>query len=111
VTSDSLAADGYTKSNLMRPVAAGSAAEERDYELWWKETRNAARIARFCIVPKVSTRSYSWGVVVLVDGTGVWAYTSRELSSVLAGTPDPDCAVSTALPEGRLTWRVSFFYK
>lgn len=108
VSVESLAAQGYKKSHVTR---AATGMEEKDYELWWKETRGTERIARFCIVPKVTGRSYEWTLYLLVEEKGVWSYTSKELSSMLGGPMDPDCTVSGALPEGRLSWRVSFFYR
>jgi outer membrane protein assembly factor BamB len=100
--------EGFKKSDVSRPATG---TRESDYELWWKETRGTERIARFCIVPTVSGRSYGWILNLLVDEKGVWSYSSKELSNVFGGKLEPDCTVSRALPEGRLSWRVSFFYK
>jgi hypothetical protein len=108
VSVDSLSAEGYEKSYLS-PSATG--LPTTDYELWWKETRGIERIAHFCIVPKVTGRRYSWVLHVVVEERRVWSYSSKELSNVFDGTLDPDCTVSTAIPEGRLSWRVSFYYK
>jgi hypothetical protein len=108
VSVESLSAEGYRKSDVSRPATG---AQETDYELWWKETRSTERIARFCIVPKVPGRSYGWILNLLVDEKGVWSYSSKELSNVFGGKLETDCTVSRALPEGRLSWRVSFFYK
>lgn len=108
VSVESLSANGYEKSHISRSATGG---QETDYELWWKETRGTEHIAHFCIIPKVTGRSYSWTVSVFVEENGVWSYSSTELSSVLGGKLDPDCAASRALPEGRLSWRVRFFYR
>lgn len=108
VSVESLSAEGYGKSDVNR---SGTGTRETDYELWWKETRGTERIARFCIVPTVPGRNYRWILNLLVDEKGVWSYSSKELSNVFGDKLEPDCTVSRALPEGRLSWRVSFFYK
>lgn len=110
VSVESLSDDGYKKSQISRAVT-GTVVEETDYELWWKETRGAQRIAHFCIVPKVAARSYTWTISVFVEEKGVWSYSSKEFSSVFGDRTNPDCTVSRALPEGRLSWRVSFYYR
>lgn len=108
VSVESLHAEGYEKTYLS---SSATGMRTTDYELWWKEIRGTERIAHFCIVPKVTGRRYAWTLHLLVEEKEVWSYSSKEFSNVVDGTLDPDCAVSRAIPEGRLSWRVSFYYK
>ena len=102
---------GYRKSNVAGTTAIGETRTEDKYELWWKESRETGRVVHFCLVPVVPNAGYQWAISLFVDERKVWEHDGGYSLPGRAGLRTGiDCADSTALPEGRLNWWVSFRY-
>jgi hypothetical protein len=106
----SLQAQGYKKLALTFVTGSGERRESPNYEVWWKDTRDADRRTHYCLVPKISGSGYNWRITVFVNEKEAWSYDSGGLAGRPAVKQGIDCTTSPALPEGSLTWRVNYTY-
>jgi hypothetical protein len=84
-------------------------ASGQHHQLWAKETRDGRRTVQLCVAPTVRTQEYYWGIRLLVEEKEVWA-DSNVVRSFAAGT-QVECVTPGPLPEGRLSYWMSFQYK
>jgi hypothetical protein len=104
-TVDSLRAEGYQQIRMVAITQTGERRETRNYTLWMKETREAGRRVRFCLMPMIAEAGYNWRITVYIDDKETWTYESGPLSGQPLMRVGIDCTISPSLPEGRLSTR------
>jgi len=109
-SADDLKAQGYKQSRLSYTTTSGESREDSNFELWVKESHEANRVVDYCVVPRIGNAGYQWAIKVYVDDREVWSHDAAYGIPGRAGLrTGVDCASSSPLPEGMLTWR--FFYR
>jgi hypothetical protein len=108
-TVDALRAEGYQRERLSSATPSGERREIDRYEIWWKESREGGRIARFCLVPTRGYAGYIWEIKVYVDNKEAYNYQSAPAGSRIR-REGIDCTATPPLPEGRLNFTVGYQY-
>ncbi len=108
---ETLQAQGYQRFPVMFLTPSGEWREEPKYELWVKESRADERSVRLCLVPKIQGAAYHWAVTVYVENRDAWSYESGQLAGLPYIRQRIDCTVSRPLPEGPLSYGVSYVYQ
>jgi len=84
-------------------------ASGKHHQLWARETRDGGRRVQLCVAPTVRTDEYYWRIRLLVEEKEVWT-DNNVVRSFAAGT-QVECVTSSPLPEGRLSYWMSFQYR
>ena len=111
VNVETLQGQGYQRFPVVRPTPGGGWHEEPKYELWVQESRADKRTVRLCLVPKISGAGYHWAVTVNVENRPAWGYESGQFAGLPFIRQRIDCTVSGPLPEGPLSYGVSYVYR
>lgn len=110
---DTLRAEGYQRINVIEITPSGSRRDVELYEVWVKESREAGRNIRACLVPKVEGAGYKWLLKVFVDDKEAWSYETGPMTRHMGQASlrrGIDCIVSAPLPEGRVNFEVGYAY-
>ncbi|MCI0371805.1 MAG: hypothetical protein L0214_10600 [candidate division NC10 bacterium] len=109
MTVETLRTEGYESLTFITP--SGQRQEPDRYEVWVKESREAERTVRACLVPKIEGAGYHWRLIVLAGGKETWSYESGPLQREKGPTMmrrGIDCTASEPLPEGRLSFQIHY---